>query len=54
MSLTTPPEQGTSGYSALAGEIRRLGLMNRRPGPYAVMMAVNLVLLAVVVAGCTC
>jgi fatty acid desaturase len=51
MSLTTPPEPATSGYSALAGEIRRLGLMNRRPGPYAVMIAVNLVLLGGVVAG---
>jgi fatty acid desaturase len=56
MSITTPPEPGTrthvtSGYSELAGEIRRLGLMNRRPGTYTLMIVANLAALAGVVAG---
>ncbi|HEY3001992.1 MAG TPA: acyl-CoA desaturase [Kribbellaceae bacterium] len=38
-----------SGYAELAGEIRRMGLLRRRPGFYACLMIANLLALAAVV-----
>lgn len=45
------PGQHLSGYAELAREVRRLGLLRRRPGFYTGMLAINLVTLALVVSG---
>jgi fatty acid desaturase len=52
MSITQQqptPVLNPSGYAELAGEIRRLGLLRRRPGFYAGLLTVNLLALASVV-----
>jgi fatty acid desaturase len=46
---TPVPSHATSGYAELAKEIRRLGLLRRRPGFYAGLMTTNLLALAIVV-----
>jgi fatty acid desaturase len=53
MSLASQPSAAlrTGGYAALAGEVRRLGLMRRRPVFYAVLLAAILLALAAVVTG---
>ena len=46
---STDAAPATSGYGELAREIRRLGLQQRRPGFYAVLLLANLIALAGVV-----
>jgi fatty acid desaturase len=45
----TTPALAPSGYAELLGEIRRLGLLGRRPGFYAGLLTMNLLSLAIVV-----
>jgi fatty acid desaturase len=50
--LDQPPDApSTGGYAALASEVRRLGLLNRRPGFYAALLGGILLALASSVAG---
>jgi fatty acid desaturase len=49
MSTTSKPPVAKSGYADLAREIRRLGLLRRRPGFYAGLLTTNLLALAIVV-----